>query len=316
MSGGSAYPVRQPLGSDAPLTAELVGLPSGLAGLRRRLDPVWAGDARVTDGFTAEIRALTRARAASAFLAPLVDASDAAEPFLVRAFAEEGTLQDRLRRGPALSGGELLTVVEAVLGGIEELAACALSHGDPSPANLLLTRTGALRLADAMSCRRAFAEGFAPAADPAGRDRRIVFRWLAPAAEASAGGDPLAAELSRVLAAGGSPEVALLGAWRLASQRGTERRPIGRPAPEGASPAPGPPTPVTVRVTLGPFADARLAYQAARAVADATKEPLADVRRTLEVSAKTFESRWPDPVRGLVEACERQRVPLAVRAAP
>ena len=55
--------------------------------------------------------------------------------------------------------------------------------------------------------------------------------------------------------------------------------------------------------------------QAARAVSDATKEPLADVRRTLETSARTFESRWPEPVRGLVEACERQRVPIAVRAA-
>jgi hypothetical protein len=70
-----------------------------------------------------------------------------------------------------------------------------------------------------------------------------------------------------------------------------------------------------VRVTLGPFADARLAYQAARAVSDATKEPLARVRRTLETSAGTFESRWPEPARGLVETCERQRVPIAVRAA-
>ena len=309
------YPVRQALDSDAPLTAELVGLPSRGAGLRRRLDPAWASDARVADAFLAEIQAATRVRAASAFLAPLLDASDGERPFLVRAFAEEGTLRDRLRAGPPLSGGELLTVLEAVLAGLEELAALGFAHGDPSPGNLLLGKTGAPRLADALSCRRVFAEGFAPTADPAGRDRRVVFRWLNAAAEASAPRDPLAGELARALGVAASPEVALLAAWRLASQRGAERRPVARPAPGSALRAGEPPAPVAVRVTLGPFADARIAYQAARAVSDATKEPLADLRRTLETSARTFESRWPEPARGLVEACERQRVPIAVRAA-
>jgi serine/threonine protein kinase len=308
------YPVRLPLASDAPLLAELVGLGDGRAGLKRRLDPVFATDSRIRDAFLAEIRALGRIATSSLFLVPLVDAEDEGDPWLVREYSEEGTVETRVRQGPPLSGGELLTILEALLSGLEELGRLGLAHGDPSPANLLVTMTGRVRLADAVSSRRAFAVRLAEEEDPAGRDRERAMFWLARLASSAAAHDPLAAELRRALSTGSS-EVRLVRARRLAEDRASARRPLERPA---SGPEPirlTAPTPVAVVVSIGPLLDPRVAYQTARAVADATREPLASVRRELESTAKIFETRWPDPARAVVDLCARLGVTVDVRAA-
>lgn len=307
------YPVRLPLASDAPLLAELVGLGDGRVGLKRRLDPVFASDPRMRDAFLSEIRALGRIAKSSPFLMPLVDAEDEGDAWLVREYSEEGTVETRLRRGPPLSGGELLTVLEALLSGLEELGRVGLAHGDPSPSNLLLTMTGRVRLADAVSSRRAFAVRLAEEDDPAGRDRERAVFWLARLASAAAR-DPLAAELRRTLSTGSS-EVRLVRARRLAEDHSSARSPVERPAAVPEPVSLPPPTPVAVFVSIGPLADPRVAYQTARVVADVTREPFASVRRELESSTKMIEMRWPDPARAVVDACARLGVKAGVRAA-
>lgn len=308
------YPVRLPLASDAPLVAELVGLADGRAGLRRRLDPAFAADTQVREAFLAEIRSLSRISRSSPFLVPLVDARDEGDAWLVREYSEEGTLESRVRLGPPLSGGELLMVLDSLLSGLEELGRLGLSHGDPSPANLLLTMTGRVRLADAVSSRRAFSARFEKEEDPAARDRERAVYWLQRLACTAVADDSLVTELQRLLGTG-SPEVRLVRARGLAADQSSVRRPLSRPA---AIPAPAPlpaPAPVAVVVSIGPLADARVAYQTARAVAAETHEPLASVRRELEASTKTFASRWPDPARAVVDLCARLGVAVEVRAA-
>jgi len=307
------YPVRLPLASDAPLLAELVGLADGQAGLRRRLDPEFASDPRIRDVFLAEIHALSRIGKSSLFLVPLVDASDGKDPWLVREYSEEGTLETRLRRGPPLTGGELLTVLDALLGGLEELSRLGLTHGDPSPSNLLLTLTGRLRLADASSCRRAFALGLKEDEDPARGDRERAVFWLERLASASAASDPLAAELSRTLSTGFT-EVRLVRARNFAETRASAKRPLARAAPPDPAELP-PPAPVPVLVSIGPFSDARIAYQAARAVSEATGDPLANVRSELKSRVKVFETRWPHPARTIFDACERLGAKVEMRRA-
>lgn len=308
------YPIRLPLASDAPLLADLVGLEDGRAGLKRRLDPVFASDSRIRDAFLSEIHALSRIPKGSPFLVPLVDASDGADPWLVREYSEEGTLETRLRQGPPLSGGELLTVLEGLLTGLEDLGRLGLAHGDPSPANLLLTLTGRVRLADPVSSRRAFAVRLAEEEDPARRDRERAVFWLEHLASLASAHDPLAAEMQRALSTGFS-EVRLVRARHLAENRSSAKRPVERPAALPDRARLSPPAPVAVAVSIGPIVEPRVAYQTARAVADATREPPTLVRRELESSAKVFESRWPDPARALVEACERLGAKVEVRAA-
>ena len=89
------------------------------AGLRRRLDPVFASDARdPATRSSAEIRAATRVRGRSAFLVPLLDASDGERTrFSFARSPRRARSRRRLRAGPPLSGGELLTVLEGLLAG-------------------------------------------------------------------------------------------------------------------------------------------------------------------------------------------------------
>jgi serine/threonine protein kinase len=310
---GALYPLRTPLSSDAPLASELVGLPDSRPGLRRSIDRLFAGDARVREAFAAEIRALVRIPQDSAHLVGVVDAEDVGEPWVVREYSEEGTLAERLREAPPLTGGELLTVAEAVLGALDELTRLGLTHGDPSPGNVLLTKTGGVKLADAASCRRAFARRLEPEAELAAADRERVAAWLGGAA-ATCRGDALCLELQKALAAG-SADVALFAVRRLTEQRKASAGPIGRPSPRAApSPSP-PPEPVAVFVSLGPVRDPRLVYQTARVVAELTREPLASVRHELESSTKMIKTWWPDPARAVIDACSSLRVKVVVRAA-
>jgi len=230
----------------------------------------------------------------------------------VREFAEAGTLAERFRAGPVVSGGEFLTVAETILEALEELSRLGLPHGDPVPANVLLDETGAVRLSDASSSRRAFARRLVPEADPYAEDRARAGAWLFKASSSAGAQDPLAREIGQALS-GSTPDVMLLGLRRLIRERAALRWPVARartgPVQPMASPAG-----VAVLASLGPVREARLAYQAARAVCDLTQEPFADVRRALAIATKVFATRVPD-VWTLVEMCEREHIPLTVSEA-
>jgi serine/threonine protein kinase len=300
------------LSSDAPLVSELVSLPGGAPGLRRWIDVVFERDERVREAFVAEIRALVRIPRDSQHLVPAVDANDVGDPWIVREYSEDGTLADRILSGPRLSGGELLTAAEAVLAALDELTRLGLTHGDPSPSNVLLTRAGGARLADAASCRRAFARRFEPETDLAAADRARAAAWLAAAAAARPE-DALCVEVQKALAAG-SAEVALFALRRLAERRAASAQPIGRPARREARPPTPPAGSVAVSFSLGPVSDPRVAYQIARAVCDLTHLPLGEVRPKISSRATVFPAALPDAQR-LIDECARLRVRIEVRAA-
>jgi eukaryotic-like serine/threonine-protein kinase len=96
----------------------------------------WAGDHHVKERFVDEGRFLRKVE--SPHVVPVYDAGelDDGRPYLVMAFADQGTLADRIEAG-GLAGAQALEVVRQVGAGLSALHQHGVLHRDVKPANVL-----------------------------------------------------------------------------------------------------------------------------------------------------------------------------------
>jgi hypothetical protein len=315
MSDGPA-PGRE-FPSDAPLRSEVVSLPAGGLGLRRTLDEPWQHDDLARAAFRIEMETAAKLPGERGKLARVVEAGEQPWPWLTREFSEAGTLRDRLRVGPALSDGELVSALTTTLLALEELHRIGLAHGDPCPGNLLLTADGDVRLADPMSGRRLFAEGQrAPSPSQERRtDRRVVWVWTRATAWAAALAGPgsAASRLVKTLDDSGEDEGEIQRLWDWCSQNAALARPIAAPASENA-PDPVAVAPVPVALAVGPVSDKKTLYLASKALARRMGRSPGDVSAGLEKSALVFNLDFPHPARDLQEELKSLGVPARLRS--
>ena len=118
----------------------------------------------LTRDATAKQRFLQEAQAASALDHPNVCAihdvgeTDDGELYLVMAFYEGETLKDRIARGP-LPVDEAVDIATQVGQGLAEAHAASIWHRDVKPANLLITRSGVVKILDFGLAKLAGSEG-------------------------------------------------------------------------------------------------------------------------------------------------------------
>jgi len=101
----------------------------------------WTGDLHIRQRFVEEGRFLRKVE--SPHVVSVYDAGelDDERPFLVMAYADQGTLADRLELG-TLSPAQALTVVEQVGKGLTALHERGVLHRDVKPANVLFRSVG------------------------------------------------------------------------------------------------------------------------------------------------------------------------------
>ncbi|WP_162794528.1 serine/threonine-protein kinase [Nocardioides houyundeii] len=132
------YPVRRRLGAGAFATVWLAHdeqLDSPVA--IKVLADNWAGDEHVRQRFVEEGRFLRKVE--SPYVVPVYDAGELEDgrPFLVMAYADQGTLGEWLSRGP-MTRAQALQVITEVGAGLTALHTRGVLHRDVKPGNVLL----------------------------------------------------------------------------------------------------------------------------------------------------------------------------------
>ena len=97
----------------------------------------WTEDAHVRSRFLGEGRLLRRVE--SAHVVPVYDAGelDDGRPYLVMAYADQGTLADRLEGGAPMTSDEAAAVIQQIGAGLTALHELDVLHRDVKPANVL-----------------------------------------------------------------------------------------------------------------------------------------------------------------------------------
>ncbi len=97
----------------------------------------WTEDAHVRSRFLGEGRLLRRVE--SAHVVPVYDAGelDDGRPYLVMAYADQGTLADRLDGGAPMASDEAAAVIRQIGAGLTALHELDVLHRDVKPANVL-----------------------------------------------------------------------------------------------------------------------------------------------------------------------------------
>lgn len=285
--------------SDAPLRSALVELPEGGTGLLRALDEPWTRDAAARRLFVAEIDRYGRAGPSRGLL-PLLASGETPEPWSVREHLPGATVRELLAGEAGLSEDQLLWVLDAALAGLDELHRLGLAHGDPSPRNLVLSEEGEPFLCDASSSRRLFAGGaLLPSGDAArAADLGTLFAWARRAVRLST--TAADGELRLALDTPSSDEVRAAAVRRLVARRPRQPLPVDPPA----LPAFDRPAAVPVVVAVGPIAEDRVRYVAAKALSTRAAKPVVELRASLATAALDVASTYPEPARTLVAELE------------
>lgn len=300
--------------SDAPLVSTLFARPDGTSALHRRLHPRFEKDSLAVEAFRQEIRFAERLGAAPQ-LATVWSSALEPSPWIAREWSRTGTLAERIRREPHLSGRQILGVLGTLLAALEAIETGGATHGDPSPRNLLLRPDGTVALADGWSSRRSFAVGklaFA-AGESIADDHRIAARWLAEVVRraTAAGGDPLAEELAASLRSVGTGELLRVALERFVALHRGEEAPVDFPSSPERQRRGGGPVPTVVSVE--PVADPRVRYRLAKRLALVTPFDAALIRKQLESEPLVVESVFPEPARSLAGAVAEEGGKAAIR---
>ncbi|MCC6871214.1 MAG: hypothetical protein IT351_02425, partial [Candidatus Fermentibacter sp.] len=295
--------------SDAPLRSDLVLLPEGGKALLRRLDPDFARSQRARRLFEFEIRTAAALVPLPA-LAPITGFGAGEELWLLRPFLEPGSLEERLAAGH-LSGAELLTLAGRILAALNALHAAGVTHGDPSPSNVLLDAKGMVRLSDPCSCRRAFVEG--PALSPSfGRalDFSRLLSWVE--AEASRIADLDGPRIREAVSQTGTVEDRIESLRR--TVEGARDSPIRIPFPtREVVPAA---TRSRVVLSVGRLSDPGSCFRAATTLIPFSNSSVAELRDRLGARGLDVDVEWPEPARQLRDRLLAEGCAVSIRAVP
>lgn len=224
------------------------------------------------------------------------------------------TLKDRLRVSRTVPFRTLVAVVRTVLNALDELASLGLTHGAPSPGNLVQCADGRLRLADCCSSRVAFARGSEAPGEPQVDlgDEVFFLRWLHPLVQESAAGqaDRLLRELLAALGRSQDDAVRITALRDIIEANGElEYEPV---VPVIHAAEEWSPCAFDVRLVVGPIQDERARYEAGKILAPLCNLPLPRMRSELQAGPVVVDTSFPQPLRALEASLSARRVPLRV----
>lgn len=302
-----------PVPMDAPVAGHLAQGGDGRVELYRALLPDWRTDEVARRLFLAEIDAGARVDPDSLWIVPARGSTSGALLWLAREYGAV-TLKDRLRTSRALPFRTLVAIARTVLNALDELTSLGLTHGAPSPGNLVQCADGRLRLADCASSRLAFARGSEAPGEPRVDlgDETFFLRWLHPLVQESAAGQADRSTRELLAALGRSQDDARrIGILREVVEAHAEVE-YDRFVPAAPVVDAWLPCPFDVRLVVGPIADERACYEAGKVLAPLCSRPLPRVRSELQAGPVVVNTSFPQPLRALEASLSARRVPLRV----
>jgi hypothetical protein len=299
--------------SEPPTASEIVRIDSGGYGLLRFIHRRHDSDPVVIQAFRREMEAnLLLASIKEQAVARLIAADEKHARWFVRWFSARGSFAERMRMMPQPSPRQYLGVGVCVLSVLQAMWDRGGSHGDPGPYNVLITDDGDPVLSDPVSVRRWFAEPDMADVNPA-LDQLRFLAWFVPSAREVCLGSQSDVARSMLTALGEASDAPALLDSLSAVARDHPPEPLG----EGAEHAPtrGSGANVGVDLVIGPVADSRTRYWAAKELGSHVDTPVQQLRQGLETESYRLRLGYPSPARDLEAVFRENRCRVEIRRA-